>query len=130
MKRTDILIAVSVVLVIAILGFTFMGCSCWRKPVEGFTSPPATKAPTLAEAVSKPLTPQEKELFEDLKNNRLSEEDIKTLVQNNILNEQLVEKFLDKLVPAEEFEGDGEENVVEGFASVGNTYSCAAFGAE
>jgi hypothetical protein len=51
------------------------------------------------------------------------------LVQNNILNEKLVEKFLDKLVPMDG--GDVKENdVVEGFASVGNTYACASFGAE
>ncbi len=80
---------------------------------------PAPEKPVDTKA---PLTPQEKELFEDLKNNRLSEEDIKTLVQNNVLNEKLVEKFLDKLADT--------DSTLEGFTSVGNTYACAAFGAD
>lgn len=141
MKRGTILITLSVVLVVAILAFTFFGCACWRKHfgMEGFADAPEKKPTPKAEehtpetkpktpVVDKnaPLTPQEKELFEDLKNNRLSEEDIKTLVENNVLNEKLVEKFLDKLAPADGTEHDKEE--IEGFTSVGNTFACAAFG--
>lgn len=138
MKRTELLLIISAVLVFAILAFTFFGCTCKRKIFsEGFETAatpaaPPTAAPSAAkddaeedDSTTKPLTPKEKELFEDLKNNRLSEDEIKTLVQNNILNEQLVEKFLDKLVPE-----DGDNNVVEGFTSVGNSFACASFGAE
>lgn len=139
MKRTNLLLLISVVLVFAIIGFTFFGCTCTRKPMmaEGFetaaSKPAATTTPAATatsddedDAPAKPLTPKEKELFEDLKNNRLSEDEIKTLVQNNILNEQLVEKFLDKLVPSDA----DDKDVVEGFTSVGNTYACASFGAD
>lgn len=114
-----------------------------RKPmaVEGFnTGAAATSGASTATSASndsdddddntssaQPLTPKEKELFEDLKNNRLSEAEITTLVQNNILNEQLVEKFLNKLVPSDDAE---DKDVIEGFASVGNTYACASFGAD
>lgn len=136
MKRATILITLSLVLVIAILGFTFFGCSCWRKPfgVEGFTDDTKVKEDTKkTEEVSVsdpnlPLSPQEKELFEDLKNNRLSEDDIKTLVENNVLNEKLVEKFLNKLVPADGSAEEEKEDFVEGFTSVGNTFACASFG--
>lgn len=142
MKRTNLLLLTSAILVFAIIGFTFFGCSCMRKPmaIEGFkTGAAASSSTSTATSASKdsdddddntsaqPLTPKEKELFEDLKNNRLSEAEITTLVQNNILNEQLVEKFLNKLVPSDDAE---DKDVIEGFASVGNTYACAAFGAD
>lgn len=130
MKRTSILIIVSVVLIAAILAFTFFGCSCWAKvpkmSMEGFADKPEKEKPVDPSA---PLTPQENELFEDLKNNRLNEEDIKTLVQNNVLNEKLVEKFLDKLASSDELDEKSEEKF-EGFTSVGNTYACASFGAD
>lgn len=40
---------------------------------------------------------REMDLFEDLKNNKLSEKDIVNLVKTGVLNEALVEKFLSKL---------------------------------
>ncbi len=131
MKRSSILIIVSVVLIAAILAFTFFGCSCWAKvgpkmSMEGFADAPSKDTPVDSSA---PLTPQENELFEDLKNNRLNEEDIKTLVQNNVLNEKLVEKFLDKLASSDDLDEKAEEKF-EGFTSVGNTYACASFGAD
>lgn len=101
--------------------------------MEGFetkASAPAASAPPASASTdpSAPLTAQEKELFEDLKNNRLNEEEIKTLVQNNILNEQMVEKFLNKLASTDAV--DAKEDVLEGFTSVGNTFACASFGAD
>lgn len=137
MKRTTLLLTVSAALVISILLFTFFGCACKKTPfhMEGFADaaaavekPKTPSDPTDADAdvdMNAPLTPKEKELFEDLKENRLSENDIKTLVQNNVLNEKLVEKFLNKLADSEE-----KEDTFEGFTSVGNTYACAAFGAD
>lgn len=43
------------------------------------------------------MTKKEQELFEDLKNNKLSDKEITNLVKTGILNEVLVEKFLAKL---------------------------------
>lgn len=132
MKRVQLLLTISAVLVLSVLVFTFFGCACWRKQaqapaVEGFTTDASTDKDDDA---ATPLTPQEKELFEDLKNNRLGDEEIKTLVANNILNEKLVEKFLNKLSDESDDEDDVKKPVVEGFASVGNTFSCASFGAD
>jgi hypothetical protein len=132
MKRTSLLLTASVVLVVAIFAFSFFGCSCWKTKLamEGFevekpVVPVKPAMPAKPVDPKAPLTPQEKELFEDLKNNRLSEDDIKTLVNNNVLNEKLVEKFLDKLADASEM-----DSTLEGFTSVGNTYACATFGAD
>lgn len=61
----------------------------------------AKKAAAEPAAATKPadkaMTPKEQELFEDLKNNKLSEKEIMSLVKSGILNEVLVEKFLAKL---------------------------------
>lgn len=45
----------------------------------------------------KNLSMKEKELFEDLKENKLSNEQIGELVSNGVLTEKLIEKFLDHL---------------------------------
>lgn len=49
------------------------------------------------DAVNGEMNKKEQELFEDLKNNKLSDKDITNLVKTGILNEALVEKFLAKL---------------------------------
>jgi hypothetical protein len=94
------------------------------------------------------LSPTEKELFEDLKNNKLNNEQISDLVSGGVLTEKLVEKFLAQLnitpdeSPAEHTsstmnkkkeskrlpdpkEDAEEEFVVEGFT--GNTFASARF---
>lgn len=50
-----------------------------------------------AETKGGDMTKKEQELFEDLKNNKLSDKEITNLVKTGILNEVLVEKFLAKL---------------------------------
>lgn len=42
-------------------------------------------------------TPTEEELFQDLKENKLTEDDVKRLITDGILTDQLVDKFLKKL---------------------------------
>lgn len=137
MKRSTILLVLSSLLLVSIFVFIFFGCACWRKTKEGFADAkkkePETKkneeGDKPKEEKPKGLTPQEKELFEDLKNNKLSEDEVKTLVQNNILNQELVEKFLDQLSASDTL-ADEPTDVVEGFASVGNSFACANFGAD
>lgn len=48
-------------------------------------------------SASADLTDKEKELFEDLKNNKLSTERIGDLVTEGVLTQELVEKFLNQL---------------------------------
>lgn len=43
------------------------------------------------------LNPKETELFEDLKQNKLSEDDIKSLIENGTLTDALMNKFLKKM---------------------------------
>ena len=58
----------------------------WKKDknIEGFADKPA-------------LTPREQELFEDLANNRLSENEVTSLVNSGIINDNLISKFLHQL---------------------------------
>lgn len=64
---------------------------------ESAAAKKATATATEAKPADKAMTPKEQELFEDLKNNKLSEKEIMSLVKSGILNEVLVEKFLAKL---------------------------------
>jgi hypothetical protein len=58
---------------------------------------------TAKENYSNGLSSKEQELFEDLKENKLSTEQITDLVKGGVLTEKLVEKFLNELnVPVEE----------------------------
>jgi hypothetical protein len=43
------------------------------------------------------MSAQEEELFEDLKQNKLSEQDIKKLIEEGMLNDSTIDKFLKKL---------------------------------
>lgn len=107
---------------------------------------PKKPVPTLKnlESASTDLSKKEQELFEDLKNNKLSEKEVMNLVKTGILNEALVEKFLAKLdASAEELASEDAElrtahktggakaasakedegGVVEGFSADGYGYA-------
>lgn len=103
---------------------------------------PKKPLPSLKSPVSADLSKKEQELFEDLKNNKLSEKEVMNLVKTGILNEALVEKFLAKLdataedLAAEDAQmrtesktGSGsktaahDDEVIEGFSSDGYGYA-------
>jgi 6-phosphogluconate dehydrogenase (decarboxylating) len=114
--KSKTLLIVAVVLVLLIVGFTFFGCACKRHFFrEGFED---VKTET-EEVSSKDMTEKEKELFENLKENKLSDVEINKLVKAGVLTDQLVEKFLEKL--------QKDETIVEGFTSVGPKFSCSKF---
>lgn len=75
------LLWVSLGLLVLIALFVLFGCSCRR--FEGFET--------------EELTAKERELFEDLKQNKLTDKEMGDLVKSGILNEKLINKFLTKI---------------------------------
>lgn len=85
-----------IVLVVAILLFLLFGCM--NKPIEAFM--PENFEDYIEGTVTTSnvnMSHKEQELFEDLKSNKLSTEEITDLVKGGVLTEKLVEKFLTKL---------------------------------
>lgn len=90
--------------------------------------------PSSVGGASPSLTDKENELFQDLKENKLSTEQITDLVKGGVLNERLVEKFLSELnahvddntpkasgisaLPVEK-----DESGIEGFTCGGTEYA-------
>lgn len=100
---SDIIITIiSIGLVVCILSFLFLGCFCFRKPIftENFVVSDKNEESPIFKS-DKPgdsaLSPSEKELFEDLKNNKVSDKEINSLIQKGTLNEGLIEKMLSQL---------------------------------
>lgn len=115
--RTTVILIVVGVLLLSVLGFTYMGCSCKRMSWENFEDVKETKKEGDSDfKKAGDLSAKEKELFENLKENKLSDEEINKLVKAKVLTEDLVEKFLEKLQTDE---------VREGFASPGPKNACA-----
>lgn len=69
------------------------------------------------------LTETERELFEDLKNNKLTPKEIEKMVDTNQITTRMVDKFLRILNRKEK---DGEEDDVEPFCDGGLYASCSA----
>jgi FtsZ-interacting cell division protein ZipA len=137
------------VLIIALIAFLMFGCINITYTVEDFKDMAASKkdkdvddddeddVPSIGsrkDVGDASLTAKEKELFEDLKNNKLSTDEITDLVKGGVLTEKLVERFLSQLnaqvddVPAPPVSSsssnskkaskatkDVEDDVVEGF---------------
>lgn len=94
------LILISLGLVVAIILFVYLGCAC-RKPWEGFedshqAAKPGAAKPAAPEAAPT-MTAKEKELFEDLKENRITDQRLSELIKNGTINEKVVTKFLNQL---------------------------------
>lgn len=68
------------------------------------------------------LSAKEKELFEDLKANKLNKNQVETLINAGILNNQVFEKFLNILGQTEAAATVGKKDAVEGF-TCGPAYS-------
>jgi Na+-transporting methylmalonyl-CoA/oxaloacetate decarboxylase gamma subunit len=107
MSREAILILLCILLSISLLVFVMFGC---RRTTERFTDaevdaesePAPTVAPSTTAAPKKStasatLSAKEQELFSDLMNNKISDDDVKSLIKEGFLNEKMVEKFLEKL---------------------------------
>lgn len=105
----DIVItALSILLLIGIISFVVLGCVNIIPFPEHFEVSSKKKKDDSkkkddeeeggdVEQMSAELTPRERELFEDLKDNKLTNEQIGELVSGGVLTEKLVEKFLDQL---------------------------------
>ena len=103
MKMNTGVIALNVLLVIGILMFVVLGALEPTQPVTAQVPQPyvyerfeAGGSPTNTN-VSDGFTSNERELFEDLKQNKLSNDDIKRLIKDGVLTEVIINKFLKKL---------------------------------
>jgi hypothetical protein len=102
------IVVINVLLIIGILVFVVLPAFAppQRAPPQPYGSPfPPTSAYAMYERfeVKGPeikgdgFTSNERELFEDLKNKKLSNDDIKRLIKEGVLTEVLINKFLKKL---------------------------------
>lgn len=101
-----VIAGLTVLMVIGLIFVVIYGCMSFSSlSQEHFTTNNSTSTTTEkgddeeedTPAASSTLTRREKELFEDLKNNNLSTEQIGELVSEGVLTEKLVEKFLTQL---------------------------------
>ena len=98
-----LLTLISIGLVFSIFVFLFFGCLC-KRPfqkqgpfVETFeVEKGADKEKSIlkSDGSNDGLTQKEKELFEDLRNNKLKDKEINELIQGGTLNETVLEKFM------------------------------------
>lgn len=97
-SRETILLIICVVLFLALIFMVVFGCRCTY--AEGFdTGVPkeSLKSSDSDSGNEKQLTKHEQELFNDLKNNNLGDNHVQKLIDQGVLTEELVEKFLAKL---------------------------------
>jgi hypothetical protein len=134
MSRNTVLILLLLVLLVSLVAFIVYGCMNMK--TEHFTTTTDDKKEENKEEVkteTSDLSPKEQELFEDLKDNKLSTEQITELVKGGVLTEALVEKFLLQLdapvdtVSNTDEKNEEKEDFIEGFTSTGNRYACASF---
>jgi hypothetical protein len=145
LNRNAVLITLAVLLLVGLIIFVIYGC--FSSNVENFEDKEDKKEEKKESSggAASDLTPKEQELFQDLKDNKLSTEQITELVKGGILTEALVEKFLNQLDASiedvsekatapvkdkkEDFadEEETKEDFIEGFSSVSPSYACATF---
>lgn len=70
---------------------------------------------TETKANKETLSKKEMELFEAIKTDKMSEEELNKLVSSGVVNEDMIEKFLKNM--------DDDSDVVEGFSSCGRDYA-------
>lgn len=85
-----------------------------KNTVEGFADGSDAKDEKAIAKYKENLTTQERELFQDLKDNKLKDEQVKRLIDAGVLNSDLFEKFLNIL--GKEERSDADESKVEGFS--------------
>lgn len=94
--RELVLIAISLVLLLVIVYLVYRGCACMR---EGFEGEEAEKATGTANAdiPALEMSREEVALFEDLKSEKYSAQEIDRMVAEGVIDQKLVEKFLTRL---------------------------------
>ena len=133
MKMNYVNIAIVILLMLITL-FLFFGCVQIQFTTEHFAATNEKDDET-----NDDMTQKEKELFEDLKDNKLSTEEITDLVKGGVLTEKLVEKFLaqlnvqiedevatkkeSKTSKAKSSDEDTDDTTVEGFMSGSSQYA-------
>lgn len=92
MDRNTVILLLSIALLMVVGVLTFSGCSCFAK--EGFTNPDIAD-----KEQKKPidLTKDELSLFQDIKEGKVSDKDVQKLIDSNVINESLIEKFIQKI---------------------------------
>lgn len=103
-------------LLLAILFVTlFYGCKC--RGAEGFKNDEEEFEEEGFEGADLgDLTPKERELFQSLVQDKLDDSQIMKMVQNNVITEKLVEKFLNKLADDGSLPKDVVETAKQGVA--------------
>ena len=122
MKKNTVIVVLSLALVVFVIISASYGCSFNmfekfedvehedehddKKQAEKETAHPSKKA----EATG--LTPKEKEMFENIRNGNLTDEDIQKFISDGRLTEKMVEKFLEHIdaMPMPPAEKDDEKN--------------------
>lgn len=85
---------IALALLVLMVLFSAMGCRCARYPMkEGFEGEEKDDQ----KVAEKEITSAQLELFNDLKDNKLSDEEIKKLIDEGFLTNELMEKFLNML---------------------------------
>lgn len=84
MNRQTLLWIVAALLAF-VVGATFQGCKCSWALTEGFAAPDAA------------MSPEETKLFDELRSDKYSADQIDHMVSSGVIDQKLVEKFLDKL---------------------------------
>jgi len=134
MAQTILLTAICIGLLIFVLLFLAFGCVCIKPnpvalKVEGFENAEDAEEKKVFETdhgKETALTELERELFEDLKTNKLKDKDINELIKSGTLNEETIEKFLMALNTNVSFgkamkgAGANDRPEVEGFEVGGN----------
>jgi hypothetical protein len=85
---SSLVTTINLLILIGILMFVVLGSL--NVSYEMFSEPAASASASF-------LTEKELELFQDLKHNRLSDEDIKQLIKDGVLTDILIEKFLKRI---------------------------------
>jgi hypothetical protein len=102
MKREVVLLLASATLLLVTLGVVYHGCRCKmvKEPFVG-TGEAEADAKEAADAPRRarraPLTAEESKLFDELRADKFTADQIDHMVNTGVIDKQLVEKFLSKL---------------------------------
>jgi len=95
--RNTVLIIIAVILICLTAIFLYRGCFCRAYTQESFANEDME------------MNEEEEELFQDLKANKYSAEEIDDMVAKGVIDQNLVEKFLSKLDTFEAIEDEESE---------------------
>ena len=95
--RELVLIAISLVLLLVIVYLVYRGCACMREGFEGEEAEKAAAGTANADIPALEMSREEVALFEDLKSEKYSAQEIDRMVAEGVIDQKLVEKFLTRL---------------------------------